>query len=492
VISRTTVLPRFYLLVFSLLALLLSFCREDYFSADPTHKLAFSTDTLSFDTVFTAVGSTTNGFLIFNKQKQKLNVSSIRLGGGSSSPFRMNVDGISGKEINDLEIWANDSLYIFVEVTIDPNDLLTPFIVEDSIMFETNGNLQKVMLRAWGQNAHFFGPGTPNGFRVGVTADTTWTNDKPYVIYGRIEVDSLRRLTIQPGCRIHLHNGALLLVNGSLHVNGGTDTTQQVTFTGTRLERYYDGVPGQWGGIYFLSASYDNVITGAVIKNAFFGVRVDSVSVNGKPNLIIGNSIIRDIYDSGIIGLSTGIVGYNTLIYNCGRHNVQLEYGGQYTFVHCTFANFSNVFINHRTPILRIGNYFPINNNISIFPYTISNFTNCIVYGSEKEEIKLDDGLTGGDANFVTNLSRCLVKTERTATDPIFTDCILNPALNDTLFVNAFKRDFRLNNESLCINAGLSDFQLDLGFTTISLQTDLLGNSRNDGAWDIGCYEFQP
>ncbi len=480
----------YILLVLSALTFLLTFCREDDLTTNPSDKLSFSTDTLGFDTVFTTVGSTTQGFLIFNSHKNRINISSARLAGGNNSPFRMNIDGMSGKELSNIEVWAEDSIYVFVEVTVDPDDTTTPFVVEDSIMFETNGNVQKVILRAWGQNANFFGPGTPNGFNVGITGDTTWTNNKPYVIYGGIVVDTLSQLTIEPGCRIHLHNSAILYVKGSLKVNGGTDTTQIVTFTGTRLEQYYDGVPGQWGGIYLLSASYNNIITGAMIKNALFGIRIDSVTVNMRPNLILGNSTIRDIFDSGIIGLSTGIVGYNSLIYNCGRHNLQLEYGGQYTFVNCTFANYSNSIINHRSPIVRIGNYYPIDNIVNIFPYTQSAFTNCIIYGSEKEELLLDDELDGGDPNFVTTLTRCLLKTERNSTDPLVLDCILNPAFQDTLFVNTFKRDFRLNDDAPCINAGLSDFQIDLGFTTISLQTDLLGNARNDGNWDMGCYEF--
>lgn len=474
------------------LILLFTFCRDDNWATDTSDKLAFSTDTLGFDTVFTSVGSTTHGFLVYNNHKNRINISSARMGGGEGSPFRMNIDGLSGKNLSNIEVWAEDSVYVFVEVTIDPDDATTPFVVEDSILFETNGNLQKVILRAWGQNANFFGPGTPNGHKVGVTGDTTWTNNKPYVIYGGIIVDTLQRLTIEPGCRIHLHNNAVLYVKGSLQVNGGTDSTQIVTFTGTRLEQYYDGIPGQWGGIYLLSASYDNLITGALIKNALFGIRTDSVSVNQRPNLIIGNSVIRDIFDSGIIGLSTGIVGYNNLIYNCGRHNLQFEYGGQYTFVNCTFANYSNAIINHRSPIVRIANYFPIDNTVSIFPYTQTAFTNCIIYGSEKEELLFDDELEGGDPNFITTLTRCLLKTERSNTDPLVADCLLNPAFQDTLFVNSFQRDFRLNDDSPCINVGLSDFQIDLGFTTISLQTDLLGNNRNDGAWDLGCYEFVP
>ena len=44
-----------------------------------------------------------------------------------------------------------------LEVTVDPNALSTPFIIEDELRFNTNGNEQHVDLIAWGQNAHFHG-----------------------------------------------------------------------------------------------------------------------------------------------------------------------------------------------------------------------------------------------------------------------------------------------------------------------------------------------
>src|SRR5690606_9424329 len=93
--------------------------------------LKFSTDTLNFDTVFTSLGSFTLGLKIFNPESQKIKISSVRLEQGASSFFRLNVNGIPGNEVSDLELAANDSLYVFATVKIDPTDEDAPFVVQD-------------------------------------------------------------------------------------------------------------------------------------------------------------------------------------------------------------------------------------------------------------------------------------------------------------------------------------------------------------------------
>ena len=146
--------------LFSILALLVCIspgCRKDNFLTDPEARLEFSTDTVLFDTLFSTVGSTTRLFKVYNRHSQSIRISELRLEQGNSSPYRINVDGQDGWLFNDLELAAGDSLFIFTEVTIDPGNASTPFVVEDRILFETNGNLQQVQLSAWGPDAYFHG-----------------------------------------------------------------------------------------------------------------------------------------------------------------------------------------------------------------------------------------------------------------------------------------------------------------------------------------------
>jgi len=57
--------------------------------------------------------------------------------------FRFNIDGEPGPVVEDIEIMAHDSLFLFLNATIDPNDANTPFIIDDSIIFLVNGKTQK-------------------------------------------------------------------------------------------------------------------------------------------------------------------------------------------------------------------------------------------------------------------------------------------------------------------------------------------------------------
>ena len=92
-------------------------CKKEVFFSEG--NLDFSADTVVFDTVFTTVGSTTQRLKIYNRSNRALKVDQIELMGGENSPFRINVDGLSGTVFGELEIEGNDSLWIFVEVTLD-------------------------------------------------------------------------------------------------------------------------------------------------------------------------------------------------------------------------------------------------------------------------------------------------------------------------------------------------------------------------------------
>jgi len=229
----------------SVLTLVFS-CRKDSIETSSSVQLNFSTDSVLFDTIFTTFGSTTKRLKIYNPNSSPVNISSISVGNGASSQFRINVDGVSGNIHKDVFLGGKDSLFIFAEVTIDPNNVLSPFVVTDKINFVTNGNKQSITLAAWGQNAHYFVANkSVNGIPLvyldrdnsDAALDSTWINDKPYVIYGGyLTIDGDDKLTIEAGVRIHMHNGAGIWVfeDGNIRVNGTKD--EPVTFQGTRLE----------------------------------------------------------------------------------------------------------------------------------------------------------------------------------------------------------------------------------------------------------------
>ncbi|HEU4608294.1 MAG TPA: hypothetical protein VFS31_09310, partial [Chitinophagaceae bacterium] len=301
------------ILLFILIAgLVLVSCKKDSFITRPEASLSVSSDTLHYDTVFTTTGSVSQFFRIYNDNNQKLRLSSVKLSGGASSYFKINVDGSPGPEVRDIEINANDSIYVYVSVKIDPNANALPFIVQDSISIQYNGNERWVQLDAWGQNAHFLRSAV-------ITGSEVWTNDKPYVILGGLQVDTDATLTIEEGCRVYVHADAPFVVDGTLQVNGDKYDSTRVIFRGDRLDDPYRDFPAGWPGIYFREESKDNVLRYAIIKNAYQGLVAIGASVNANPKLTLEQCMVDNCYDAGVFGLGTSISASNCLISNSGK-----------------------------------------------------------------------------------------------------------------------------------------------------------------------------
>ena len=113
------------LFAFAALILLVIACRKtDDFTTDSAAKLAFSSDTLRFDTVFTSIGSATRSLKILNRNNKAVRISKIYLANKTKAVFNLNIDGVSGRSFTDVEVPAKDSIYVFAEVTINPNDPL--------------------------------------------------------------------------------------------------------------------------------------------------------------------------------------------------------------------------------------------------------------------------------------------------------------------------------------------------------------------------------
>lgn len=456
-------------------SLLLSYgCRKDAFITSKDAVITISQDTLHFDTVFTSTGSIAQFVKIFNGNNQKLKLDEVSLKGGATSAFKINVDGSTGPSVKNIELDANDSIYVFVTVTVNPTAAGQPFLLRDSIAIGFNGNTRFLQLEAYGQNAHFFR-------NQKITGNVTWTNDLPYVIIGGMQVDTTATLTIQKGCRIYLHADAPLLVDGALQVNGEKFDSTRVYFKGDRMDYPYNEYPAAWPGIYFRNTSKNNVLQYAVIANAYQGVIAQSASGNANPKLRLNECIIDNIYDAGVYGINTSISARNCLVSNCGK-NVQLVYGGSYQFVHCTMPTIGNNYITHKDPVLFISDYVQVGG--SVYTANLSaDFTNCIMWADNGAAV--NEVVTGkqGSGTFAINFTNCLWKVKDTPAN-------LNSAVNiinnqDPVFdsINTSKRvfSFRLKANSPAINKGVN----------AGVNIDLDGNARPVGLPDLGAYEKQ-
>ena len=476
-----------------------SFCQKERFTTDTADKLEFSTDTLRFDTVFTELGSATRILKLYNRHNKSIRISKIQLELGSASRFNINVDGLPGHSHTDIEIAPNDSLYIFAEVTINPDapPSASPFVLSENLLFETNGNMQTIVLEAWGQNAVYL----PSRFGAGGGVlyecdggEWLWDDPRPYVIYGILAIDNCT-VRIPAGTHIYVHGGlgrevvdsAIVRYNdgflaflgtGRLIVEGTLENP--VIFDSDRLEPEFAEESGQWTGIWLQAGTSGHQIEHCIVRNSIIGVRADSAV-----DLTLRNSQIYNTASSGLIGVHARITAENCLFHSNTGYSIQLEYGGDYNFTYCTAASYG---VNGEA--LRMGNALCLDDfcdDYRSFPLK-ARFQNCILTGSRADQITLFNR-SGIPSELDYDFKNCLVRVKdllRPNDHPEFFD-FCNPCLNvetkDTIFLNIPEDNYRLDTLASKANR--------YGVPVPGVTTDLDGKIRDAGMPDAGCFEIE-
>lgn len=472
---------RIYPIIFVAVAVWLASCEREDFSSNSSFKLKFSTDTVMFDTVFTSIGSSTQYFKVYNKNKYDLKISSIKLVGGSSSSFKINIDGIAADNVENISIQRNDSLFVFVQVTIDPNSQNSPLLVADSVVFETNGNIQNVKLVAWGQDIHLFKSDS-------IESNTTFINDKPYLIYNYLLVKPNVELDILAGAKLYFHNNAHLIVAGTLKVNG--EFENPVTFEGDRREIFYRDKAGQWGGVWLYAGSKYNEVNWAEVRNSINGIIVDTCVTNGAPTLKISHTKIENVSSIGLYARGSKIDADNCLFSNAGMSSVALTIGGSYRFYHCTIANYWGQYIYRQGPALLLNNYYLYSrtgtHSLLVEPRDLeqASFYNCIVYGSRTKELDIDDSYNGQlvSAAMNFNFDHCIIKLpgDFSISDPTNYASV---SKEDPKFKDPWNLNFQLDTLSPAKDKGFANYALPfpIDLKNISHLLDL--------GPDLGAYE---
>jgi len=430
--------------------------------------LQFSDDTVHFDTVFTSIGTVTRELRIKNPYRSWLLIDRINLAGGESSPFRLNVDGIPGISFNKIEIAPSDSLFIFIDAIIDPNNQDNPILINDSIEFEMKGNIQDVNLIAWGQDISLI-----NSAIVGTG---TWTEGKPYVIYNSMMVDTGHVLTITEGAKLLFHRGSTMYVAGTLVVEGTPE--KPVIFASDRIEPLYSDIPGQWNGLYFLNGSAGNIIRNASIINAVSGLHSGNLGTEDPaPGIELTNLVIAHMSVSGLSSLGSSIYAENMVIAHCGYYCAFLASGGDYNFIHCTMANRWD-YSNRLSPAVYISDFYDYNEQRFTGELIKAGFYNSVITGRKDSEIFMDSN-DGEKLNI--EFFNCLIKSDDLQ-DYTCEDCISD---SDPLFVSWTDYDFRPDTLSPLIDRG-SNYYAEMA------PYDLRGNNRlGDAGPDLGAYEKQ-
>jgi hypothetical protein len=474
----------------------------DFLTGDAV-SLEFSVDTLQFDTVFTQRGTVTRSIRVRNPSNQPVRISNIFLEEGDESFFRLNVDGIPGNNPSDIEIFGEDSIYIFVEATIDPDQppSASPFVIEDKLVFQSGETQQKVVLEAWGQNAVYL-TGLEGGRAALLSCDLDefrFDDPRPYVIFGQLLVDSCT-LVIPAGQRVYFHGGLAqtdvngervafndgwlyILENGRLLIEGTAE--EPVLIQTDRLEPVFQDDPGQWTGVVFAPGSQGNRIEFAEIRNSIVGLYVDSAA-----DLSLRNSTIAYTSGSGLVGIHSRVDVENSLFHTNGGASVQLVHGGDYRFTYTTMANFGV-----DAPSMTMSNFICYDDpseclEIGVNPLRVS-VVNSILSGSRSDQIQLLDILEGEEPDaFDLRFSHSLVRVDDllSVQDSLYKDffeTICNPCTSldffDPLFADINEDDFRLDSMSLAIGEALPIPGLTL---------DRVANPRDPDEPDSGAYEY--
>jgi hypothetical protein len=472
---------------------LVSGCRKEQFGSG---KLSFSTDTLTFDTVFTSLGSTTRSFKVFNTSSKAVKIADLRLMHLVGTQFRINVDGMGGDHFTNVEIPAKDSIYVFVEVTVNPTSAATPFVIVDDVSFLANGEASTVHLQAFGQNAHFH-------YGEEIKTAVNWSNDLPHVIISKdtipgVFVRSGGTLTIGSGCKIFFAGNSAIFVEGTLtaHASSWTDS---IVFQGARLENFYHDKPGQWFGIVFLrntdgglssTGSFDHCIVNESSYGIYAGAGLSNdlnkyLDPLKSPFVTIQNTIVKNSQNNALYGFNAKITATNSIFHTAGEYLIKLGLGGDYTFTHCTMVNNGSRYISHEKESLLLSNFVSDGVSTIYEAKLTTNFTNCVLYGSLENEISFNNykdpptDLTDFDVAF----HYCDVKA-KTDTFNMFTthdNVLIN---QDPQFKNASDGDYTPSD-----SGSVSPL---IDYAPTGLSPDIFGTMRPQRVrYDVGAIEVQ-
>ena len=352
---------------------LLPGCFDEEFSSSPSDVLSFSVDSLRFDTVFTTMGTATQNFKVYNRNSKALMISSINLADAGKSGFYINVDGMKGPDIYNMEISAGDSLYVLVEITAPVSGQNAPLLIKDSIVFIVNGVRQDVKLEAFGQDAV---PLRKVEYADGVH---TLNADKPYIVYDTLSVGENAELVLSPGAQLCFHAGSKLVVEGKITAKGEIDNP--VVLRGDRLDNMfsylpYDRLAGQWDGVYIKEKSYDNVFDHVVMRGTVNGLILDSADVS-RNKITITNSVLHNSSNNILTVKQCSASVQNSELSNAVGALVYME-GGTADFLQCTLANYYALFESIKLPMIYLTRF---DDPELVSPAHVS-FGNCIVTGN--------------------------------------------------------------------------------------------------------------
>lgn len=474
--------------LFSILFLTLSSCRKDFDFEPLNHSLVLSKDTIFLDTIFTNTSTTVQRLKVYNKSNKNISIHSVRLANGMSSDYQLIVDGLAGKQFSNVEILAKDSLAIFISAHVKGNNTNSDYLYTDQILFSGQSKTQKVELVTLAKDAVLLYPKKTKDGRseqLQITKETKVTGfvldketlqlnaTKPYVIYGYAVVPENKKLTIAPGTTLYFHSKSGLIAQPNSTIEAIGTIEKPIVMRSNRIQEAQRYTTGLWNGIWLNNTS-NSILDHVILTNAYNGIFVDGVS-----NLTLNSVQIYNSENTGLFARNSTINATNTVIGTALRTSLSLNASGDYTFTHCTIANFSNR--PDQKAVQLIG---PSNSSFKQI-----NFSNSLIYSNLTSSLAIQkELLTSQNLLFYSNVIRDLSTDQEIYTNQnIFqSNVILNNRQAATLyFANSAKNNLAITDQNSLI----------IGKAAVEIAKkapiDITGKSRIN-APDYGAYQYVP
>ncbi len=412
-------------------------CINDDFTTSSSDVLAFSTDTVAFDTVITLQGTATKQMTVYNRSDKQVRISNIQVAGtAAKGHFFLNVDGQKGDVFHDIEIRGRDSIFVMVEAYLDEAQQDAPALLTDQIVFETNGVQQQVTLTAWGQDVVRLHGDT-------ISRNMHFTADKPYLIYDTVFVARGRTLTIDPGATLLFHDKGAMRVAGRMLAKGTQE--QPITLRGDRLDNVvgnidFDIMSGQWGGIIFTPPTMGNELSYVTMSGSSIGMHCSAADTTQCALRLI-NCVLHNSSSSCLTTGGCWVEAIGTEFSDAAGSVVNFI-GGKVNLVQCTLANFY-LFASISEPLCCVYSQ----DDAHSIPALRGRFDNCIFYGNT---VELNEGNL--DATDVM-LRYCLLKSNG-ENDAHFIGCVWKGDPKFYTVREDYIFDYRLRNESDAIAKG--------------------------------------
>lgn len=394
-----------------LLPLAFTSCMNDGVTTSGSAQPEFSTDTLSLGMMWAGEPSPTAMMRIYNRQSKGIILSRVAVARCSGGDLHLNLDGVGGNEFHDVEIRANDSLFLLAEAVPSPD-------FSASIEITANGMTHTIPV-----SGRAIAPIVLDNLTV--SRDFTIPAGSQVRVSGTVTISQGATLTIGEGTTIYFRDGAGIESEGQVIALGNPGS--EVTLRGDRLSNVvpsipFDVIPGQWEGIRFGSSSVGSHLSCVSVVNTCSGI-----SLAPEAELRLTDCRISNSRTTIISGKDATLTAIGCEFSNACASLLTLD-GGTTTLSRCTLSNhylFS----------------FPSGAAISLSGDPALNVTESIIHG---------DGAPLSASNSLpanVRFTRCLFGSKG-SDDTNFIDCIWETDPLFMLDIDNYVMDFRLSPDS--------------------------------------------